>query len=134
MLIEKIDYKDYNGNPRTATLHFNLSKAECMELEMIYGGLQEYLQKLVDEHENEKLVMFFKNFILKGYGEKSEDGKYFRKSKERSEDFASTEAYSELFMKLISDQNYMKNFFVNMLPEDYRPGENDEIPVLMPAE
>lgn len=128
MVIETITCKDFDKNERTETLYFNLTKAECMEMEMVTeGGLKEYLEKIVKDGDNQKIVDFFKMFILKAYGEKSADGHYFRKSKQRSEDFASTEAYSELFMKLINDGEYMKTFVANMLPGDYSSEDIDKI-------
>ena len=46
-------------------------------------------------------LMIFKDLILKAYGEKSADGRRFIKSKELSEAFSQTEAYSILYMNLI---------------------------------
>ena len=118
MITETIKYFDYNGEAREEQFSFNLSKAECMELELgTSGGMQNLIERIVSEKDNKKMVEIFKEIILKAYGEKSPDGKYFRKSAEISNNFASTEAYSELFMKLATDADYAAKFVNGILPE-----------------
>ncbi len=118
MITETIKYFDYNGEAREEQFSFNLSKAECMELELgTSGGMQNLIERIVSEKDNKKMVEIFKEIILKAYGEKSPDGKYFRKSEAISADFASTEAYSELFMKLATDAEYAAKFVNGILPE-----------------
>ena len=55
---------------------------------------------------------------MKSYGEKSPDGKRFVKTKELSEGFAQTEAYSVLFMELASDSEAASKFVNGIIPED----------------
>ena len=118
MITETIKYFDYNGNERTEQCCFNLSKAECMEMELgTEGGMQQLVEKIVNEKDNKRLVEIFKQIILKSYGEKSPDGKYFRKSEEIANNFAATEAYSELFMKLATDAEYAAKFVNGILPD-----------------
>lgn len=118
MIVETIKYFDYNGNERTEQYCFNLSKAECMELELgTDGGMEQMIKKIIAEKDSKKIVEIFKEILLKSYGEKSPDGKYFRKSSEISANFASTEAYSELFMKLATDADYAAKFVNGILPQ-----------------
>ena len=65
-----------------------------------------------------EIVKTLKAIILKAYGEKSPDGKRFIKSKELSESFAQTEAYSQLFMELMSDAEAGAKFINGILPAD----------------
>ena len=117
MLKKTISYFDYDGNERTEDYWFNLSKAECMEMELsINGGMENLINKIISEKDNEKIVKIFKEIILKSYGEKSPDGKYFRKSEKLSSDFASTEAYSNLFMELATDADAAAKFITAVLP------------------
>ena len=118
MISETIKYNDYDGNEREETFWFNLSKAECMEMELSAdGGMEKLINKIISEQDNKKMVDIFKEIILRSYGEKSVDGKYFRKSPEISANFASTEAYSELFMRLATDADYASKFINGILPE-----------------
>ena len=80
MLKKSITYVDYNGTERTETFHFNLSKAELMEMEMgTTGGLAEMINKIVQTQDAPAIIKVFKDLILKAYGERSADGKRFEK-------------------------------------------------------
>lgn len=119
MLKKLIKYTDYDGVERSETFYFNLTKAELMEMElMTVGGMRQLLQNIVDKHDIPKIVEAFKNIIYKSYGEKSPDGRRFIKSKELSEAFAQTEAYSELYMSLISDAEEAAAFINGIIPAD----------------
>lgn len=117
MLKKTITYIDYNGEKRSEDYMFNLSQAECMEMELsTNGGMQQLIERIVSEKDNEKIVEIFKKIILKAYGIKSPDGKYFRKSTEISKDFESTEAYSVLFMELATNSDAAAEFIRGVLP------------------
>ena len=119
MLKKTITYTDYNGTERTEDFYFNLSKAEAMELEMgTSGGLTETIKKIVAAQDSPSIIKIFKDFILKAYGEKSLDGKRFIKSKEISEAFSQTEAYSQLFMELATNADAAAEFVNGIVPQD----------------
>lgn len=118
MFKKPITYTDYDGNERTETFFFNLSKAECMEMELsTSGGMQQLIEKIISEKDQAQLVKMFKEIILKAYGQKSPDGKHFYKSPEISSEFAATEAYSELFMELATNSEAATTFMTNVLPQ-----------------
>lgn len=117
MLAKTITYTDYNGEERTETLYFNLSKAELMELEMsVDGGWAERMQKIVDAKDLPTLSRIFKDIILRSYGEKSADGRRFIKNEAISQAFAQTEAYSELFMELLTVEGAAADFMSKVIP------------------
>lgn len=118
MIKKTIKYNDFDGNEREDTFYFNLTKAECMEMELsTSGGLEKTVQRIMESKDTKMIVEIFKDLILKAYGEKSPDGKYFYKSPEISAKFASTEAYSELFMELSSDADAASKFFNGIIPQ-----------------
>ena len=101
MLKKTIVYTDYEGNERTDDFYFNLNQPELLEMNVSEkGGLEKVIEKIIATDDFKKLVEIFKEIILKAYGEKSLDGRRFVKSKELSEQFSQTEAYSILFMEL----------------------------------
>lgn len=117
MLKKTIPYKDYNGTERTEDFYFNLSEAEVMEMEMsTAGGLAEMIKGIVAAQDAPAIIKIFKELILKAYGEKSPDGKRFVKSKEISDAFSQTEAYSKLFMELATDADAAAKFVNGILP------------------
>ena len=117
MLKKTITYIDYNGTERKEDFYFNLSKAEIMEMEMgTTGGMVEMINKIVAAQDAPAIIDVFKKMILTAYGEKSADGKRFIKSKEISEAFSQTEAYSQLFMELATDADAASKFVNGIVP------------------
>lgn len=118
MLKKTITYIDYNGVERTEDYLFNLNKAELLELGLSKkGGLEQWIEKIVQEEDAPKLVAIFKEIILKAYGEKSADGKRFIKSDELAEEFSQTEAYVELFIELATKAEAAAAFINGITPE-----------------
>lgn len=117
MLKKTITYNDYNEITHTETYYFNLSKAECMEMEMsTSGGLTEMINKIIETQDVPAIIKIFKDLILKAYGVKSPDGKRFIKSEELSTAFAQTEAYSVLFMELATNAEEAAAFVNGIMP------------------
>ena len=118
MLKKIIKYYDFDGNEREEPFYFNLTRAECIELDVDTKGGMEQVLKEISEESNPKLVMEqFKKLVLKAYGEKSDDGRRFYKSDEISASFAATEAYSELLMELATDAEAAANFVNKVIPQ-----------------
>ena len=117
MLKKTITYTDYNNVERTEDVYFNLTKAELMEMEMgAVGGLSGMIEKIVSAKDAPAIIKVFKELVLKAYGEKSADGKRFIKSKEISDAFSQTEAYSQLFMELATDADAASKFVNGIAP------------------
>ena len=117
MLKKTITYVDYNGTERKEDFYFNLSKAEIMEMEMgTTGGMVEMINRIVAAQDAPAIIDVFKKMILRAYGEKSADGKRFIKSKEISEAFSQTEAYSQLFMEFATDADAASKFVNGIVP------------------
>ena len=117
MLKKTVTYVDYNGVERTEDFYFNLSKAEVTEMELsVEGGFSKMLEEIVKSNDNARILELFKEMILKAYGEKSADGRRFIKSKELSEAFSQTEAYSEIFMELAMDEKAAAAFVNGIMP------------------
>ncbi len=125
MLEKKITYTDFNGQERTETFRFNLNKAEILEMELgTAGGLTQMIEKLVEINDYPQIVKLYKNFILSSYGEKSLDGKNFVKSDQIKKKFEQSEAYSELFMELLSDPDKAAAFVNGVMPHGAKVTED----------
>lgn len=127
MLKKTITYTDYNNVERKEDFHFNLSKAEIMEMEMgTTGGLSEMYQRIILEDDVPSIIKEFKKLILASYGVKSPDGKQFIKNEELREKFSQTEAYSELFMELATDAKAAADFVNGIMPASNMSDSNME--------
>lgn len=118
MFKDVIEYEDYNGDLRSQTVYFNLSKAEMIKMEVgIKGGYGAYLQQIAKSNDSAAMLNAFEEIVRKAYGIRSEDGTRFIKSSEITEEFMQTEAYSEFLMKLLQDSKYMAKFCNSIIPK-----------------
>lgn len=119
MTYETITYTDYNGVTKTRKFYFHINKAELIELEtMTPGGVGKALDEAAKAKDAAKLMRFFKDIIAMAYGEKSEDGERFIKSKELSEAFMQTEAYNQLFTDLLTNAEKASKFINGIFPKE----------------
>jgi len=128
MLKKTISYVDYDGNERTEDFYFNLTKAELLEMSLsTAGGLDKYIEKITKTQDTPKLIELFKDIIIRSYGVKSDDGKRFIKNQEITEEFTQTEAYSDLFMTLATDDKEAADFLNGIIPKSLLDAANNVV-------
>ena len=115
MVKKTITYKNYNDVEVTEDFYFNLTEAEVMEMST-KGGLAEQLGRIIAANDAPSIIKEFKDLVLKAYGEKSADGKHFRKNDQIREDFAATEAYSIIFMEIATNTDAATSFVNGIIP------------------
>lgn len=119
MLAKKIKYTDYNGVEREEVFYFNITKAELMTQNLMTpGGLETKIKRIINSKDVPELTKYIQDIIKDSYGVKSDDGVRFIKSKELSEMFMQTEAYSVLFMEMVTDNKKASDFVNGILPKD----------------
>lgn len=119
MLKKSITYTDYNGVERSEDFFFNLTKTELTEMNLeVSGGLGGLVEKITKTQDTPKIIKLFKEIILKSYGEKSLDGRRFIKNEELTQSFVETEAYSQLFMELATNDVAASAFIKGIIPSD----------------
>lgn len=112
MLKQTITYIGFDGKEKTRDFYFNLTKGEITEIHLsLPGGLDGFLNRLNDDPSVEDIVEVFKKIILKAYGKRTASNGFI-KSKEISEEFAATDAYSELFLKFLDNEDDFVNKFL----------------------
>lgn len=117
MLKKTISYEDFNGLKRKEDFYFNLTEAELTEMELsTEGGLKEQTKRMLASKDGAAIIKFFKDIVLNSYGQKSLDGRNFIKNDKIREDFASTNAYSILFMELATDADKAAEFVNGIIP------------------
>ena len=118
MLKKTITYTDYDGLERTEEFRFNLTKAELVDMELTTAGtFSETMKRIIAEKDIIRIAKLFKELLLKSYGVKSDDSKRFIKSQELSEAFSQTEAYSDLYIELLSNPEEAAKFFAEVAPK-----------------
>lgn len=118
MIKKTITYSGLDGEDITEDFYFNMTKAELTEKELVYpGGFANHLQTIVAEDNRPAIIAAFKDLILSSVGIRGEDGKSFVK-KGVAEAFEATEAFSALFMELVTDAVKSAEFFNGVMPKD----------------
>lgn len=124
MLKKTIAYHDLDDNPLEETFWFHMSKAELAEMalgkEGKEGGFDQWVKTLVASNDGEVIVATFKKILLATVGKRSADNKSFIKTDEIRQGFEGSEAYSNLFMDLVTDHDKMIEFINGVMPKEMR--------------
>jgi hypothetical protein len=122
---ETITFTDYYGEKRTEDFYFNIDEGELVHMELSQeGGMENFIEKIVNERDRKKMVDLMCNLIEMSYGVRTLDGG-FEKSPEAFKKFKSLPAYSKLFTKLATDADYAAVFVNDVMPKP----EPDEGPL-----
>ena len=117
MLLKTITFLDLDGNSLTEDFWFHLNKAEVTEMELEQeGGLTAHLTHIVESNNASAIIGTFKDIITRSHVLRNEDGKGFDKSPEISRRFLQSDAYSELFMELVTDADASADFIKGIVP------------------
>jgi hypothetical protein len=119
MLKKTITFKDLDGNDVSEEFYFNLSKAEITEMELsMDGGFSAYLRTIIESKDGAQIMATFKKIITASVGKRSEDGRRLIKNQEVIDDFVQSDAYSVLFMELVTNAEAAASFMQNIVPSD----------------
>lgn len=117
MLTKEITYTDYNGTNHTDKYYFNLNKAEIFKLNYKYkGGFDQHVQNIIKNNDERSMLELVEDLILMSYGEKAINGIDFIKNDDIKTRFQNSEAYSELFIELISNPDKLTEFVNGIIP------------------
>lgn len=121
MLKKTITYTDFNDIERTEDFYFNLTHAELTKMQnSLAGGFQDELERISKAKDGPAIMQAFENILRMAYGQKSPDGRRLIKGEEVFREFQESNAYSQLFMELLSDEIISRNFIQGILPPDLR--------------
>lgn len=135
MLKKVIQFQDLDGNPREGEFYFNLSQAELAEMELSHGGgLRQYLDTIVKDNDGKKIIETFKMIIGSAVGVRSDDGVRFIKSDDIRDAFMQSDAYSVLFMELVTNAVSASEFINGIVPSNMSQPTLPFSEVQLPAE
>lgn len=132
MLKQEISYKDFDDNDQHEVLYFNITKTELTDhlyLRDRFEDLQKAFegpQRQLTTDEVRQLLDLVKTFVKLSYGQRSSDGKHFRKSEQIWEDFVSSAVYDEFLFSLFRNPENAIAFLLGVVPADLR-AEAEEV-------
>ena len=121
MISETFKYKDLDGNEVTKEWYFSLDRAEIAEMKIRHdgtgkGSLEDYLDRIVKEQDNNKLLDNFQAILQKSVAVRKDN--YLDKSPEVLKEFIGGGAYEYMFMKMLGDAAYAANLINGIIPKD----------------
>lgn len=127
MITKTITYTDFIGKERTEDFNFHLNKAELIELDAAYeGGWNNYIRRVVNANNKAAIFHAMKDFLLRAFGVKSEDGRRFMKGEEIRRSFEESPVYEIILMELTLGPGAAKasaDFINGVIPADMREGD-----------
>lgn len=124
-----IKFEDFEGNPCTTEVYFNLTKTECVDLNLMYeedGGLIEHIKSIMAKREDGTIrqkpaVDFVKMLIDKSYGVRPKDDlTLFLKEDDAGrplyKKFKQSAAYDEFVYAIMSGEIPLDEFASKVLP------------------
>ena len=131
MIKKTVTYTDFDGNERTEDFYFHLTEQELTEWELsVDGGLSGVLTRIVNSRDNKKLVEIFKDLLIKSYGVKTPDGRGFIKNEEVLNNFIYTQAFSDIYMELATNDKAASEFVNGVIPANLVKAANTEMKVV----
>ena len=125
MIKMNVSAETFDGDMVTETLWFHMNKVDLIELQQSEpGGFTDTLQAFMSRKPEDwtmkdkfKLFDFFRTMVDKAYGERSSDGKRFRKSPEILANFKDRIFYDEFVLSLLEDEEKSIKFFNGVMPK-----------------
>lgn len=125
MIKMNVSAETFDGDMVTETLWFHMNKVDLIELQQSEpGGFTDTLQAFMSRKPEDwtmkdkfKLFDFFRTMVDKAYGERSSDGKRFRKSPEILANFKDSIFYDEFVLSLLEDEEKSIMFFNGVMPK-----------------
>lgn len=125
MIKMNVSAETFDGDMVAETLWFHMNKVDLIELQQSEpGGFTDTLQAFMSRKPEDwtmkdkfKLFDFFRTMVDKAYGERSSDGKRFRKSPEILANFKDSIFYDEFVLSLLEDEEKSIKFFNGVMPK-----------------
>lgn len=119
MYCREIEFEDYDGNQLKEKYYFNLNEAEILDWITTNGdySLEAVLNKMVEKKRGKDILDALRDLIYRSYGERGLDSRRFDKSEEAKKAFMESNAFSVLFMDLVTDASKAAEFINGIIPK-----------------
>lgn len=134
MIKKRIKYEDFNGEVQVEDFYFHLSKTELLDNIGLRARLTAVQTAIGDgerdltEAEVQAILDIIRDLIKLSYGQRSDDGKRFRKSDDIWQAFAESPAHDELIFGLFETPEAAVEFMTGIIPKDLLEKAEQEKP------
>jgi hypothetical protein len=120
VLKKTVTWTDLLGDKHTDDLYFHLKQDELVEMELGHRGetFSSYLQTMVKSDDKAAILTAVKSIIAAAYGRRSEDGRTFDKDEVWTKEFMKSQAYTSLFMELVTSETAATEFVLGIFPAE----------------
>lgn len=120
MVKKTVTFKDFDGNSVQEDCYFHLYTAEVVKWLMTDKGctLDKVLEQMIKERKGSQVMDFYDDLLRRSYGVRDLDGIHFIKNDEVWNRFKSSEAYSIIYMELVTDQKKAADFLNAIIPKE----------------
>jgi len=118
VLKKSIKFKNLDGVEEEVVYYFHMNRGDVAMMEVSsQEGYSGYLEKIIKDNDRGAIARAIKELILVsvGYRDKDDAGRFI-KTDEYAKAFSQTEAFSELYLELITDTAASIEFFKGVLP------------------
>lgn len=124
MIKKTIEYRNLDGEMLKEDFYFDISEDQLIELELTWeGGFIAWLQSIVDSAASDEpdgglIMKGMRTLIGLSVGRRHEDGVQFIKDDDIKARFMNSNAYTRLFMELVTDEEKGSEFTVGIMPQE----------------
>lgn len=130
MVIKKIQYHDLDGDLREDDFYFSMNETQYARLNRQFpGGLQAYAMKAAKDKNADDMFLVIDTLVREAYGERRNEGfvKVAPNGQKLSDFFVNTEAYDNLLIELMKNEDNLIGFMTGCLYENAQKRVNAEI-------
>ena len=111
--------------------YFHLNKAEIIRILSRAGekDWEAYVKNILDSNDSDKILNLFESIIHDAVGQRTPEG-LFVKTKDFRDAFIASEAYGELFIKFLSEENFAQKFWQSIIAEGKAANNVKQLPTL----
>ena len=118
MIVKKIQYHDLDGDLREDDFYFSMNETQFARVNgMFPGGLQEFAMKAAKDKDPDRMFQVIDTLVREAYGERVSNGfvKTAPNGQKLSDFFINTEAYDNLMIELMKNEDNFMNFMTGCL-------------------
>jgi hypothetical protein len=119
VIAKTITYKDLDGKDVTEDFHFNLTRAELVEMNFSeFGSLFQTLNVMIEMEDMGAIISSIKLLLRLSVGKRAEDGKRFIKNQDITDAFMQSNAYSTMLYELMTNAESSIELIKGIMPPE----------------